>query len=103
MTSQAPEAASGPPLAVLSPTETLLLEVISNLEIELAEARPYVPKRPPPGWQRVQTVAERLGLRPVTIYRMCREGRIASAKIGPCLWIAPIEVRPPRKAYKRRD
>jgi hypothetical protein len=70
MTHQSPEAAHRPPLAVLSPTETLLLEVISNLEIELAEARLSLPKKPPPGWQRVGTVADRLALRNFTIYRM---------------------------------
>jgi hypothetical protein len=100
MAFQAPEAASGPPLAVLSPTETLLLEHIGSLEAELSTFRP---PRPPDGWQRVGEVAARLGLRPVTVYRAAREGRIANTKIGGALWVEPVEVRPARKAYKRRD
>jgi hypothetical protein len=100
MTLPMPEGLPVAPLAVLSPTEALLLGVIGHLEAELATFR--LP-RPPGGWLRVQSVAARLGLRPVTIYRMANGGRIASTKIGPCLWVEPIMVRPPRKRYKRAD
>ena len=103
MTSQSPEAASGTSVAILTATEELLLEHIACLESELAEARPYLPQKPPSGWERAGVVAARIGLRNVTIYRMANEGRIASTKIGPQLWVEPIMVRPPRKAYKRRD
>jgi hypothetical protein len=99
MTSHAPEAVPGPSLAGLSPIETLLLEHISSLESELAA---YRPAPPPPGWLRVKTVADKLGLSDQSVYKMAKLGRIVSDKIGPCLWIAPIEVRPPRKKYKSR-
>ena len=103
MTAQAPEGASGPPLAILTDIEELLLAHIGHLEAELAEARPYLPKRPPSGWLRVQVVADKLGLTNVAVYKMARQGKIPNTKIGPCLWIAPIETRPPRKRYKRAD
>jgi hypothetical protein len=92
---------------VAPPAPSLALEAaneaLGRLVVELAsELAVYRPPRPPEGWERVGAVAERLGLRPVTIYRAAREGRIASAKIGPCLWVEPVEVRPARKAYNRR-
>ena len=98
MASQAPEAASGARLAVLTDTETLLLAHIASLESELAA---YRPAPPPPGWLRVKTVADKLGLSDQSVYKMAKLGQIASTKIGPCLWIEPIEVRPARKKYKR--
>jgi excisionase family DNA binding protein len=103
MTSPLPEGARGAPLTGLSAIEAILLEHIASLESELAEARPYVPKLPPPGWLRVAEVADKLGLTAVAVYKMARLGRIASTKIGGRLWIEQIEVRPPRKRYKRAD
>ena len=121
MTSQAPEAASGPPLARESamgnahyqvrvanrptaPTLTdsdpiALLARVAELEAELAV---YRPPKPPPGWLPVKVVADKLRLSDVAVYRAASEGRITSTKIGRRVWIAPIETRPPRKRYKSR-
>lgn len=41
---------------------------------------------------KVETVAERLGLRPPTIWRMIRERRIASTKIGRARRIPATEI-----------
>lgn len=99
MTSPLPEAASGARGARVDDDRNVLLAHIGRLEAELAA---YRPPRPPPGWLRVKTVAGKLRLTPVAIYRAAREGKIASTKIGCGLWIAPIETRPARKKYKRR-
>jgi hypothetical protein len=99
MTSPLPEATSGPPLAILTDTETLLLAHIASLESELSL---YRPKKPPPGWLPVKVVADKLRLTDMAVYRAASEGRITSTKIGRRVWIAPIEGRPARKKYKRR-
>jgi hypothetical protein len=98
MTSPLPEAASGPPLAVLTDTEALLARV-RELESELSL---YRPKKPPPGWLPVKVAADKLCLTTMAVYRAASEGRITSTKIGRRVWIAPIEGRPARKKYKRR-
>ena len=98
MIPQLPEVVSG---ASQCDRETLLAH-IAQLEAELAEARPYLPQKPPPGWLRVGPIADKLGVTNVAVYKMAQQGRIASTKIGSCLWVEPIETRPARKKYKSR-
>jgi hypothetical protein len=99
MTSPMAEGRTEPSLASLTAFETLLLEHIGRLESELAA---YRPPRPPPGWLPVKAVADKLRLTDVAVYRAASEGRITATRIGGRVWVAPIEVRPPRKKYKRR-
>ena len=75
---------------------------LRNLEAELAEARPYLPQKPPTRLvtgrpDRRQAWRDQRGsLQDGTT------GQIASTKIGSCLWVEPIETRPARKRYKSR-
>jgi hypothetical protein len=64
----------------------------SRLEAELADAVPFVPQKPPPGWTNVKRAAETARLARSTIYKRCRQGRIRSTKVRSRIFIDPVSV-----------